>query len=112
MSPGFITSRLQVGCHKFATKIRACATFGGDFELKIPRMREFSSQICDNQPANIDSRVNGIGNMHQGHFASVSTPEVNQVQRALWREIQDLHLSMATGLPAVNDVEPFSPGTG
>ena len=50
--------------------------------------------------------------MHQGHFASVSTPEVNQVQRALWREIQDLHLSMATGLPAVNDVEPFSPGTG
>ena len=44
---------LQVGCHKFATKIRACATFGGDFELKIPRMREFSSQICDNQPANL-----------------------------------------------------------
>ena len=31
----------------------ACATFGGDFELKIPRMREFSSQICDNQPANL-----------------------------------------------------------
>ena len=25
----------------------------GDFELKIPRMREFSSQICDNQPANL-----------------------------------------------------------
>ena len=23
---------LQVGCHKFATKIRACATFGGNFE--------------------------------------------------------------------------------
>ena len=44
---------LQVGCHKFATKIRACATFGGDFELKIPHMREFSSQICANQPANL-----------------------------------------------------------
>ena len=36
---------LQVGWHKFATKFRACAHFGGDFELKIPRMREFSSQI-------------------------------------------------------------------
>ena len=49
----FVYRGLQVGCHKFATKIRACATFGGDFELKIPRMREFSSQICDNQPANL-----------------------------------------------------------
>ena len=38
---------LQIGRHKFATKI--CAHAGGDFELC---MREFLSQICANQPAN------------------------------------------------------------
>ena len=27
-------------------------TFGGDFELKILRMREFSSRFLDNQPEN------------------------------------------------------------
>ena len=40
----------QVGCHKTATRIRACAHFDGNFEWGIMRMREFSSLVCDNQP--------------------------------------------------------------
>ena len=45
-------SSFQVGCPKIATRIRACAPFGGDFELKILRMRGFSSRFLDNQPEN------------------------------------------------------------
>ena len=44
---------LQVGCHKFATRIRACAEFSIQNSHQKLRMREFSSQICDNQPANL-----------------------------------------------------------
>ena len=36
---------LQVGWHIFAMKIRACAHFWWDFELKFLRMRKFSLQI-------------------------------------------------------------------
>ena len=41
-----------VGCPKIATRIRACALFWWDFELKILRMRGFSSRFLDNQPEN------------------------------------------------------------
>ena len=44
---------LQVGCHKFATRIRACAEFSIQNPHQKLRMREFSLLICDNQPANL-----------------------------------------------------------
>ena len=40
---------LQVGWHKFATRIRACAEFSIQNPTKSKCMREFSSQICANQ---------------------------------------------------------------
>ena len=58
----------------------------------------------------IDSRVNGIGNMHQGHFARVRVNTGSESSSA--RALAGNTRPMATGLPAVNDVEPFSPGTG
>ena len=51
-SHGAMYNSFQVGCPKIATRIHACVHFGGDFELKILRMREFSSQFLDNQPEN------------------------------------------------------------
>ena len=39
----------------FATRIRACAEFQFKIPTKSERMRGFSSQICDNQPANLCS---------------------------------------------------------
>ena len=35
---------------KKATRIGACANFGGNFEWGITRMRGFSSLFCDNGP--------------------------------------------------------------
>ena len=49
---GLLYSSFQVGCPKIPTRIRACAHFGGDLELKILRMRGFSSRFLDNQPEN------------------------------------------------------------
>ena len=49
---GVYTGSFQVGCPKIATRIRACAPFWWDFELKILRMRGFSSRFLDNQPEN------------------------------------------------------------
>ena len=50
-------------CRLVGTNLRRNSThahtIGGDFELKIPCMREFSSQICANQPANLCSFPNG-----------------------------------------------------
>ena len=45
-------SGFLVGCPKIATRICACAHSDGEFELKIMRMRGFSSQFLDNQPEN------------------------------------------------------------
>ena len=65
-------------------------------------------------PLIIDSRVNGIGNMH--HRSGAFRVRVNTGSESSSAQFggkyKDLHLSMATGLPAVDDVEPFSPGTG
>ena len=54
--PGFITSpSVQRFAHKFATRIRACATFGGDFELKFRACANSRRKFCANQPANLCS---------------------------------------------------------
>ena len=52
---------LQVGWHKFATRIRTCAEFQFKIPTKSERMRGFLSQICDNQPANLCTRGGRTG---------------------------------------------------
>ena len=84
-------------------------TFGGDFELKFLRMRGFSSRFWT---MDLKSPVQDWKHASGAFRVRVNTGSESSSARAIWREIQDLHLSMATGLPAVNDVEPFSPGTG
>ena len=54
---------LHVGCHKFATKIRTCAHFWWDFELKFRACANSRHKICDNQPANLCNRVNCLREM-------------------------------------------------
>ena len=60
---------LQVGCHKFATRIRACAEFSIQNPHQKLRMREFSSQICDNQPENLCTVQSMVENKEQTYPA-------------------------------------------
>ena len=59
---------LQVGWHKFATKIRACAHFGGDFELKIPRTANSCRKFV---PTNLQTSVHHVGGLLE-HVTSVA----------------------------------------
>ena len=55
-------------------------TFGGDFELKIPCMCEFLTQICAKQPANL---CISVGNCDPTHLWAGGTEERGLPQSAV-----------------------------